>query len=273
MKLKFHKMEAAGNDFILIERKKLPENALAALAKKLCSRHTGVGGDGLIVLEKGRVALWRMRILNADGSDGQTSGNGARCLAHLLYQSRRQRGNRVVFETNRGAMEVVRLKGNYYRLDMGKPVWEAGEIPLNSTENAFINRPIESGGRTFLGTAVSVGNPHLVLFVDSIPIDWRELGQKLERHPLFPKGVNIEFAKVLNKKSVILAVWERGVGETLACGSGSVAVLAAGVLTGRLGRRAKVKMPGGILDVEWKVDGALFLCGPVHHVFSGEMEL
>ncbi len=273
MNLKFHKMEAAGNDFILIERKKLPENMLAALAKKLCHRHTGVGGDGLIVLEKGRVAEWRMRIFNADGSDGQTSGNGARCLAHLLYQSMRQRGNRVVFETSRGALEVVCLRENYYRVNMGQPVWEAERIPLNSTENAFINRPIESGGQTFLGTAVSVGNPHLVLFVDSIPSDWRELGKKLERHPLFPQGVNVEFARVRNKKSVILVVWERGVGETLACGSGSVAVLAAGVLTGRLARRAKIKMPGGVLDVEWKINGSLYLSGPVRQVFSGEMEL
>lgn len=272
MKLKFYKLEAAGNDFVVLERGKLSEPSLSTLAQKLCDRHKGIGADGLITFEKGRVARWRMRIFNADGSDGQTSGNGARCLAHLFFRLKKAKGSRVVFETGRGAIEIVRLRTNFYRVNMGEPEWEAGKIPLNSTENAFINRPIEVGGRKFLGAALSVGNPHLVLFVDLIPADWKELGQKLERHPLFPKGVNVEFVKVTNKKSVLLSVWERGVGETLACGSGSVAVVAAGVLTGRLARKVNVKMPGGVLQVEWNLNGSLYLGGPVNYVFAGELE-
>lgn len=270
--MKFHKLEAAGNGFIVLERGKLSVPSLSVLAKKVCDRHKGIGADGLITFEKGRVARWRMRIFNADGSDGQTSGNGARCLAHLLFRLKKEGGSRVVFETVRGAMEISRLRANYYRVNMGAPEWEAAKIPLNSTENAFINRPIETGGRKFLGTALSVANPHLVLFVDSIPANWKELGRKLERHSLFPNGVNVEFAKVINKKSVQLAVWERGVGETLACGSGSVAVAAAGVLTGRLARKVNVKMPGGILQAEWNLNGSLYLGGSVNYVFAGELE-
>lgn len=273
MKLKFHKLEAAGNDFVLVEGKHLPEGSYGNLAKRLCHRHTGIGADGLIVLEKGRAAKWRMRIFNADGSDGQTSGNGARCLAHLLFKLGKAKGKKTVFETVRGATEVVRLKDNYYRVDMGRPVWEAEAVPLKSTKSAFINQPIELGGRVFTGSAVSVGNPHLVLFVDLIPKNWAEIGTKLEHHRLFPKGVNVEFVRVHGKRLATVVVWERGVGETLACGTGSVAVLAAGVITGRLERKAKIKMPGGILDVEWSANGHLYLSGPVRYLFSGEFEL
>ncbi|MGH8004524.1 MAG: diaminopimelate epimerase [Limisphaerales bacterium] len=273
MKLKFHKLEAAGNDFVLVEEKHLPGGSYGNLAKRLCHRHTGVGADGLIVLEKGRAAKRRMRIFNADGSDGQFSGNGARCLAHLLFRLGLATGNRTVFETGRGATEVVRVKNNFYRVDMGRPVWEVKAIPLNSTRGAFINQPIEASGRVFTGTAVSVGNPHLVLFVDLIPKNWAEIGEKLERHRLFPKGVNVEFVRTHGKKRVAVAVWERGVGKTLACGTGSVAVLAAGVVTGRLARKAQIKMPGGVLDVEWSTDGHLYLSGTVRYLFSGEFLL
>lgn len=273
MKLKFHKLEAVGNDFVLGVEKQLPKGSYGSLAKRLCHRHTGVGADGLIVLEKGRAAKLRMRIFNADGSDGQFSGNGARCLAHLLFKLRKADGNRIIFETVRGATEVVRVKEGYYRVDMGRPVWEADAIPLNSTRNAFINQPIEVNGLVFVGTAVSVGNPHLVLFVDSIPKNWIEIGRKLERHRFFPKGVNVEFVRVHGKKRATVAVWERGVGETLACGTGSVAVLAAGVITGRLARKAKIEMLGGALDVEWGTNGHLYLSGPVRYLFSGEFKL
>ncbi len=273
MKLKFYKLEAAGNDFVLTERKHLPKQPYGSLAKRLCHRHTGVGADGLIVLEKGRAAKWRMRIFNADGSDGQTSGNGARCLAHLLFKLRKASGNRVIFETVRGVAEIVRVKKGYYRVDMGRPVWEAEKIPLNFTKNNFIHQPIRVNAGIFNGTAVSVGNPHLVLFVESIPKNWVEIGQKLEHHRFFPKGVNIEFVRVHGKKQATVAVWERGVGETLACGTGSVAVLAAGVITGRLARKAKIRMPGGVLDVEWSVNGHLYLAGPVQYLFSGEFLL
>lgn len=273
MKLKFHKLEAAGNDFVLVEEKQLPKGSYGSLAKRLCHRHTGVGADGLIVLEKGRAAKWRMRIFNADGSNGQFSGNGARCLAHLLFQLRKADGNRVIFETVRGATEVVRVRDNYYRVDMGRPVWEAEKIPLDFTKNSFINRSVRISGRALAGTAVSVGNPHLILFVESIPKKWTEFGQKLEHHRLFPKGVNVEFVRVHGKKRATVAVWERGVGETLACGTGAVAVLAAGVITGRLARKAQIKMPGGVLDVEWSANGHLYLSGPVRHLFSGEFGL
>ncbi len=273
MKFKFHKLEAAGNDFVLVEEKQLPKGAYGRLAKRLCHRHTGIGADGLIVLEKGRAAKWRMRIFNADGSDGQFSGNGARCLAHLLFKLQKTDGDRVIFETVRGATEVVHVKEGYYRVDMGRPAWEAEAILLNATKSAFINQPIEADGRVLTGTAVSFGNPHLVLFVDSIPKNWAEIGEKLEHHRIFPKGVNVEFVRVQGKKRATVAVWERGVGETLACGTGSVAVLAAGVITGRLARKAKIKMPGGILDVEWNSDGHLYLSGPVRYLFSGEFLL
>ncbi|MCI0595662.1 MAG: diaminopimelate epimerase, partial [candidate division Zixibacteria bacterium] len=119
----------------------------------------------------------------------------------------------------------------------------------------------------------SIGNPHLVLFVGAIPKNWTEIGEKLERHRLFPKGANVEFVRLQGRKRATVAVWERGVGETLACGTGSVAVLAAGVITGRLARKAKIKMPGGVLDVEWNANGRLYLAGPVRYLFSGEFEL
>ncbi len=273
MKLEFHKLEAAGNDFVIVEGKNLPEGKLGSLARRLCHRHAGIGADGLLVLGKGRMAKWRMRIFNADGSDGQFSGNGVRCLAHLLFKLHKTGGNQVIFETVRGATEIVRVRNNYYRVDMGRPVWEGEAIPLNSTKNAFINQPIETHGRIFAGTTLSVGNPHLVLFVESIPKNWAEMGKKLERHRLFPKGANVEFVRTQGKNRATVAVWERGVGETLACGTGSVAVLAAGVITGRLARKAKIQMPGGVLDVHWAPDDHLYLAGPVNHLFSGEFEL
>lgn len=273
MRLKFHKLEAAGNDFVIVEGKNLPKVSTISLAKRLCHRHTGVGADSLVILERGQKAKWQMRIFNADGSDGQFSGNGARCLGHLLFRLRKAGGRRVVFETVRGVTEVTRLKEDYYRVDMGKPVWEADAITLRSTRNVFINQPIEAGGRVFTGTALSVGNPHLVLFVESIPKNWTEIGGKLEHHRLFPKGANIEFVHMQGKKRATVAVWERGVGETLACGTGSVAVLAAGVITGRLDRKAKIQMPGGVLDVEWAANGHLYLSGPVRYLFAGEFEL
>ncbi len=272
MRLKFHKLEATGNDFVLAETKHLPHGSYGSLAKRLCSRHTGVGADGLIIFEKGRAGRWWMRIFNADGSDGQTSGNGARCLAHLLFRLKKARGKRAVLETVRGSAEVVRVKGNYYRVDMGRPVWKAEAIPLKSIGSTFVNQPIEVAGRTFVGTAVSVGNPHLILFVPSIPSKWKEIGQKLERHRFFPKGTNVEFVQTHGKTGATVAVWERGVGETLTCGTGSVAILAAGVITGRLARKAKIKMPGGVLDVEWMTDGHLYLSGPARYLFSGKFE-
>lgn len=272
MKLNFHKLEASGNDFILVESKARPVLRAGRLAVMLCDRHTGVGADGLLVLEKGRTAKWRMRIFNADGSDGQFSGNGARCFAHLLFKTGRAKGHRALFETGRGLTEVLRLRRNYYRVDMGRPLWKSAAIPLRSTKTVFVNQPVDSLGRVFTATAVSVGNPHLVLFVHSIPKDWAEIGQNLERRRLFPAGVNVEFVRARSKKRASVAVWERGVGETLACGTGSVAVLAAGVITGRLKRKAEIKMPGGVLDVEWSGNGRLYLSGPVRHLFSGVFE-
>jgi len=252
--LGFTKLHGLGNDYVLLDGFRegiLPEDLLPALARSLCDRHRGVGGDGLLLLLPGTDAPLRMRIFNPDGSEAEMCGNGIRCLALYAY-GEGYAGERFLVETAAGARKVEVFPGGAVRVDMGPP--GVGEV----------ERPLFS----FRATTLSLGNPHCVIFSDREE-EVGEWGPRIENHPLFPQRTNVEFARVVSPDRLVVRVWERGVGETLACGTGACAAVVAGAVTGRTERKARVELPGGELEVEWREEGRVFLTGPAREVFRG----
>lgn len=274
--LKFWKMHSLGNDYILIDNM---DNKLSTdldnLAKKLCERRYSVGADGLILACKSDVAEVKMRIFNADGSEAEMCGNGIRCLAKFCYEKGiiRQRGFDV--ETLAGvkrvwitAIEDEEVK--MVRVNMGKPIFERPLIPM-AGGGKCIDEPIEVCGEVYKVTCLSMGNPHCVIFtkdVSSIPID--KIGPKIENHKIFPKRVNVEFVQVVNPSEIKVRVWERGVGETPACGTGACASAVASHILGKTDKKVKVILAGGSLEVLYSGDEIL-MDGPATKVFAGEL--
>ncbi len=253
--LGFAKWHGLGNDYVLLDgwrEGNWEEEVLPSLARSLCDRHRGVGGDGLLLLLPGKEAAVVMRIFNPDGSEAEMCGNGIRCLALYAYREGYVRENRFGVETRAGRREVEVYPAGTVRVDMGRPEVGEVEIPLFH----------------FRATSVSLGNPHCVVFSDREE-EVAEWGPRLETHPLFPRRTNVEFARLESPRRVRVRVWERGVGETLACGTGACAVEAAGEVTGRMEREAWVELPGGELKVEWEEGGRIFLTGPAEEVFRG----
>lgn len=274
--LPFIKMHGLGNAYVFVDRmagtgqEALPGSVTwPALASAVADPNFGVGSDGLILIERGRHELAAMRIFNADGSEGEMCGNGIRCLAMWVHQ---QHGSprRFGVETKAGVREVEVLESPAFgratvRVDMGRPA-ETGPAgtPLGQPLH------VEVEGQRVEVWPVSVGNPHAVVFVESAdgaPV--RDLGQALERHPLFPQRINVEFLEVVEPGRLKLRVWERGSGETMACGTGACASLVAAAATGRSGRRANVQLPGGRLTIEWGEDGRIWMTGPAELVVQG----
>ncbi len=274
--LRFTKMHGAGNDYVYVDCFEQRVIDPASLARRVSPRRTGVGADGLILIRPSEVADCRMEMYNADGSRAEMCGNGIRCVAKYLYEHGRVRKNPLRVETDAGVKELFLeiREGRVERVcvDMGIPVLEAARIPV-AAEGQVIDAPLEVGGEEYRITCVSMGNPHCVVFVDSAPdVDLARLGPAFEHHPFFPRRVNAEFAQVLHPAEVAARVWERGSGETMACGTGACAVAVAGVLTGRTGRRVLVHLPGGDLEVEWRAgDGHVLLKGGAEEVFRGEI--
>lgn len=274
MKIQFTKMHGLGNDFVVIDgrRNKLPNPKKTA--KALCDRRFGIGADQVLVLEKSRKADFFMRIYNADGGEVGMCGNGLRCLAKYLIDEKITAKKDIRIETPSG-IQGARLVGRKKAtVDMGAPVLKGREIPVNLS-GRVINRPLRVDGKEIRGTCVSMGNPHCVIFVDepkTYPVE--KMGPLLERHHLFPKRVNVEFVKVLSPEAIEMRVWERGAGETLACGSGACAATVASVLNGHTGRTVRVKLLGGDLNVEWRrEDDHVYMTGPAETVFKGEIEV
>ena len=284
--LEFTKMQGCGNDYIYVVALKARPADPAALAARVADRHFGIGGDGLIMLAPSRTADVRMEMYNADGSRGDMCGNGIRCVARLAYERGIARKNPMVVETDSG-LKMIELRfeaGSVVgaTVDMGEPILEGREIPV-AADGRIIDHPLEVGGRREAITAVSMGNPHCVLFMNDDAIhqmdvwEFARLGRQFETHPFFPRRVNTEFILPISRTHLKMRVWERGSGETLACGTGACAAAVAAVLTGRAERKATVELRGGNLEIEWPEKGAganhVFMTGNAVEVFRGELEL
>lgn len=280
--VRFTKMEGIGNDYVYIDNfaEQLPEERFPALARAVSDRHFGVGSDGLIVLlpatEPGHDI--RFRMFNADGSESEMCGNGMRCFARLAYDRGRVQKTRFRVQTGAGTIIPELLldaagQVTGVRVDMGVPRLRRSEIPVAGPDaERVINEQVEVDGVAYTFTAVSMGNPHMTVFMDADPdtVDLEKVGPKLEHHPLFPRRINVHFARVLGPGEIKMRTWERGAGITLACGTGASAVLVSAVLLGRTGRTARIHLPGGDLDLEWREsDGHVYKTGPATYVFDG----
>jgi len=283
MKINFVKMHGLGNDFILIDciNKSLGDPSfLSYLAKKLCDRNFGIGADGLILILPSSKADLRMRIFNYDGSEAQMCGNGIRCFAKYAYENKLVSKNKLSVETLAGTIipELIISDNKILgvKVNMGTPKLRRREIPMNGEDTLTVVDEVLKINtvQIFKVTCVSMGNPHCITFVNdiqSMPVD--EIGPKIENHPLFPEKTNVEFIQILNRKEINFRVWERGVGETLACGTGACAALVASVLNNKTDREATIHLPGGDLDIRWANDGYVYMTGPAESVFKGEMNI
>jgi len=274
--MNFTKMHGLGNDFIVMEADRLPGDA-SEQAVALCDRHFGIGADGLVYIVPSARADFQMRIFNADGSEAEQCGNAIRCVAKYVYDNRLTDKTELTIETIGAGVQPVRLnvhngKVATVRVDMGEPVLGGLDIPTTIDADVVLDQPIEAGGTTMRFTAVSMGNPHCVIYVDdAVNFDLHRYGPQIETHPLFPKRVNVEFATVRSRNYVEMRVWERGAGPTLACGTGACATLVASVLGGKTDRRATVNLAGGDLEIEWsEADNRVYMTGPAEIVFRGE---
>jgi len=264
-------MHGAGNDYVYVDAFEEEVPRRAELARAISDRHTGVGSDGLILLLPSDSADVRMEMYNADGSRAQMCGNGIRCLAHLARELGRAGGPVVRVETDAGSKEVEILDGAA-RVSMGRPSLDPASLPADLDGPRVVDRELDVLDRVFAVTCVSMGNPHAVIYVDDVDaIDVARYGAALEKAPVFPERTNVEFVQVLDEGRVRQRTWERGSGETLACGTGACAVCVAGVLTGRSGRTIENELRGGTLVLEWPADDAgVVMTGPVAKVFTGD---
>ena len=274
--MKFTKMHGIGNDYVYVSTFDQPTPAdPVALAIAVSDRHFGIGSDGLILIEPSRAADARMRMFNNDGSESEMCGNGVRCVAKYIHDHGIAPRPRVTVETGRGVLtldlDVEGGKARRVRVNMGSPILQASDIPTTLPGNPPVDVPITIGGRDLAVTAVSVGNPHAVVYVEDVagfPVE--TLGPLLERHPAFPRKVNVHFVEILGPAEVRMRTWERGTGITLACGTGACSVAVAGSLGGRTGPHLLAHLPGGDLELDWAGgDAPVFMTGPAAEVFSG----
>ncbi len=282
--MRFTKMHGAGNDYIYVNcfEEPLPEDP-ARLAREVSDRHFGIGGDGLILICPSQVADARMWMFNADGTEAEMCGNGIRCVAKYVYDHGIKRSDHLAIETGAGVLrvdvEVEQQRVRRARVAMGHPRLQPELVPttlpvsVHDPEPAAVNVPLEVAGTPLKVTCVSMGNPHAVIFVDELTDDWvHRIGPVLENDRHFPNRVNAEFVEVVSPSEVRMRVWERGSGETLACGTGAAATCVAGVLAGRTERKITVHLLGGDLELQWAPNGQVYLTGPAVEVFSGTWE-
>jgi diaminopimelate epimerase len=273
--MKFWKMHGLGNDYIVIDNRneKISDTKAAELAQKLCERRFSVGADGLLLVSNSSLADVKMRIFNADGSEAEMCGNGIRCFAKYCYENNIAKKNELTVETLAGIKRTwLTVEDNTVisiMVDMGTPTLDRSNIPMLG-QGTCINEDLQVNGEKYKVTCLSVGNPHCVIFVgalDDFPVE--RVGPKIENHSLFPKRTNVEFVQVLNRNELKVRVWERGCGETLACGTGACAAVAAGNLLRKIGNKVRVHLLGGDLEVEYAE--RLFLSGPAEKVFEGKL--
>jgi diaminopimelate epimerase len=276
--LPFVKMHGIGNDYVYVDCFAHRVADPAALARRVSPRRTGIGSDGLILICPSAVADCRMEMYNADGSRGEMCGNGIRCVGKYVAEHGLVRANPLRIETDAGVKLVqLDVRGAHVErvtVDMGVPVLDGPRIPV-AAEGRVIDAPLDIAGQTYRITCVSMGNPHCVLFLPEVDdLDLARLGPAFERHPFFPRRVNTEFIRVDAPTALRMRVWERGSGETAACGTGACAALVAAVLTRRAERRATLHLNGGALDIEWRTaDEHVYMTGGAEEVFRGEIEV
>lgn len=279
MQVHFAKYHALMNDFLVVScsDRLLRRIAPGELARVMCNRRTGVGADGLLCLTDEKSEVPTVDVFNADGSWAEKSGNGLRIAAgHVHFRNRRRR--RFAFEMNdeRHEAQILGRRGSevLIRTGLGWPEFEAARVPVRTALRYMINAPLELGGVEFPVTCLSVGNPHTVLIVDDFDFDWRELGAEIEVHPMFPHRTNVEFVKVLSRKKIKVADWERGAGATGSSGTGAAAAVCGGVMLGLVDRECEVEFETGALRVKWNLPGnEIELIGPVVPIAGGEYTL
>ncbi len=271
----FTKMQGTGNDFVLIDglRQDISAIDFTRAARHLCDRRSGIGADQVLLLLPSQTADFRMRIFNADGSDVQMCGNGIRCLAKYIWDRGLSDKKILDIETPAGVIKPEKRDG-LVRVDMGIPILEAEKIPVR-LEGRVVDYPLKLEDAVFPVTCVSMGNPHAVVFVDDVdgfPV--ARYGPFIENHQIFPERTNVEFVQVIGTDSIKMRVWERGAGETMACGTGASAATAASRLKGLASGRVRVRLMGGELVIEWEGEGThLFMTGPAEEVFEGEIKV
>lgn len=272
-------MQGSGNDFVIVRSPSWEDAGhLQKYAVWLCDRHYGIGADGLLAVGPDPSADIFMRLFNSDGSEAEMCGNGIRCVARFAYERGLVQSNRLLVRTGAGTrcLEIILNDGQFsmVKVDMGEPVFEGAMIPDAGVGEA-VNVNIEIPGNTFQATMVSMGNPHCVIFVNEVEkIPVAEWGPQLENHAMFPARTNVEFVEVLNPREILMRVWERGAGITLACGTGACAALVAGVINGRSDRSSLIHLLGGDLYIEWNEDdNHVYMSGSAQEVFSGEINL
>lgn len=280
--MKFTKMHGAGNDYIYVDAMKenVPNESEAAI--KLSDRHFSIGGDGLILIKKGTAADYEMVMYNADGSRGAMCGNGIRCVAKYLYDHKYVSDKSFTVESMGAVKHITVTVENSVAtgatVDMGQPILESAKIPVNCDKEKCINEKIVLANREFHMTCVSMGNPHAVMFIDEHPMDFdlEKYGKIAESYTdIFPDRVNAEFAKIIDRSTVEMRVYERGAGETLACGTGTCATVVAGILNGLLDNEVTVHLRGGDLKIKWSGDenDGVIMTGPAEYAFTGEVDL
>jgi diaminopimelate epimerase len=272
----FTKMHGLGNDYGYVNGFEEHLEDPAAVARVVSDRHFGIGADGLILILPSAHADFRMRMFNADGSEAQMCGNGIRCLAKYVYDHRLTRQTTIKVETLAGILELHLFPCgeviDKVRVMMGEPRLQREQIPMQGSSGQVLNEPLQVEEKTFEVTAVSMGNPHCIVFVDDPQtFEVEYWGPRFEHHAAFPEGVNTEFIRVLDDQTFRMRVWERGSGETLACGTGASAAAVACHLTGRTGRHVTAHLLGGSLELEWReTDNQVFMTGPAVEVYSGQ---
>ena len=273
--MKFTKMHGLGNDYLVVDCLETEVSDPASISRLVSRRRTGVGADGLIPILPSASHDFRMRIFNADGSEAETCGIGIRCVAKYLYESGMTENEEFVIETLAGPTRVWLTVENgtvsLVKCDMGVPKFSRSEIPMVGDEGEVIEEPIKVGGSEYRVTCLSVGNPHAVVFVDDVrAVPVGSIGPQIENHSAFPHRINVEFVELVDRDNVKMRVWERGSGETLACGSGCCATAVACVRTGRTEKTVSVHLELGSLKIEWADDGHIYMEGPATRVFEGE---
>ena len=272
MKIHFTKMHGIGNDFIVLDCRSKDIPKIRHVVKKLSDRRFGVGFDQALVLKGSKKADFRMDIYNADGGRVEMCGNGIRCLANYIWKRKLSRKARLEIETLAGIIRPEK-KGGLVKVDMGEPILDGPSIPTLH-QGTVIDMPLAISDRTFKITCVSMGNPHAVIFVDDVdgfPVE--KYGPLIERNKFFPNKTNVEFIEVLSRRRLKMRVWERGAGETLACGTGACGAAVASNIKGLTDKNVSIRLKGGILKIDLAKDGHVYMTGPAEEVFTGEAEI
>lgn len=275
--LKFTKMHGAGNDYIYMDAISQKIDNPSELAVKLSSRNFGIGSDGLVLILPSDICDFRMQMFNSDGSEAEMCGNASRCVGKYVYDKGLTSKNEITLETGAGIKYITLLEGDSksrrVTVDMGEPILNPDLIPVKAEGEPVLNLPLDIDGKSWEITCVSMGNPHAVIFTTGIKdLDLPVIGPKFEKHPIFPRKTNTEFIEVVDRQTLNMRVWERGAGETLACGTGACAATVVAILNDYCDRKIKIHLLGGDLEIEWSKDNNhVYMTGEAVTVFEGQL--